>query len=122
MSFISSVLDCGCIVRKVVDFRHVDIICNIEFYRFQETENLIRDFRHRYDIMMESSKQKIEDFRQAACEVRELHEFYPDPNLDRNNQGDNNSLVYLTDVEVREIIEIDEMLDRFEHFYDRPST
>lgn len=81
---------------------------------------MIRDFRNRYDSLMETSKQKIGVLRQAACEVREFHEFYPDSN--ENNEGDKNSLVYLTDVEVEEILEIETMLIRFENFYDRPTV
>ncbi len=79
---------------------------------------MIKDYQYRLDDLRERSKQKIDALKKAAAEVREFHEFYPDQN---SSNGDHNSFVYLTETEVQEILEVEDMLMRFETFYKVPS-
>lgn len=68
----------------------------------------------RLNEIMEIAKAKLTALRQASDEVRQFHEFYP--NQDAKN-GDKNSLVFLSDNEVEEILEVEEMILSFPSFY-----
>lgn len=74
----------------------------------------VDDFRRRMDEMQEMARAKHTALKQASEEVKQFHEFYP--NEDEKN-GDTKSLVYLTDMEVQEILEVEEMLLSFPAFY-----
>lgn len=67
---------------------------------------------------MGSARQKIDALRKAADEVRQFHEFYPN----EDSKNEKNSLVFLTETEVQEILEVEDMLIRFETFYNTPPT
>lgn len=61
----------------------------------------------------------MEALRKAGDEVRQFHEFYPNKN-GANGTHDANAVIYLTEVEVQEILEVEKMLIRFESFYSAP--
>lgn len=86
------------------------------FLRFQEAEALIKEFRRRRDQLTETARFQMEALRKAGDEVRQFHEFYPNKK-GINGNHDANAVIYLTETEVQEILEVEKMLIRFESFY-----
>lgn len=79
----------------------------------------MKDFRRRRDELTENARLKMEALRKAGDEVRQFHEFYPNKK-GANGTHDANAVIYLTEMEVQEIIEVEKMLIRFESFYSAP--
>ncbi|XP_065202031.1 titin-like [Planococcus citri] len=86
----------------------------LENKHMADTRQCVQDFRRRLDELTNSARSKVSDLRKARDEVLQFHEFYP--NEDERN-GDTNSLAFLTGIEIREIMEVEEIVLSYSQFY-----